>query len=201
MYSPGRRWEPGNWYPQSSPRPGKWYVAGNIVDGYPEVTSDNWLGMRSMDREDAPPDARVNTPFEGWPVDQQTALEAYETVLASAGATLPRRDAVDRRIVQSVRTGNVTRNDGIINDPNEVGGYPQYTFSPEEVPADSDHDGMPDSWESANGLDADDPADGPADFDKDGYTNVEEFLNGTDPREFIDYTNLGNNVDAKSRGR
>lgn len=198
MYSPGRRWESGNWYPQTPPRPGKWYVAGNAMEGFPEITADNWKGMRSMDRGEPPPEARVNTPFEGWPVHQQSAIDAYETVLATAGATLPRRDAVDRRIVECVRTGSVTQGNGIVNHPNEVGGYPEYSYSQEQVAADTDHDGMPDAWESKNGLNPRDPDDGRVDSDKDGYTNVEEFLNGTDPNEFIDYTNLGNNVDTIS---
>jgi pectate lyase len=198
MYSPGRAFETGNWYPSTPGRPGKWYVAGNIVDNFPDVTLNNWLGMRSMDGDDAPPKARVNTPFEGWPVKQQTAQEAYESVLAHAGATLPKRDAVDRRIAESVRTGKVTQGNGIVNDPIEVGGYPEYTFSPEDVPTDSDHDGLPDPWEVAHGLNPTDPADPARDPDNDGYTNIEEFLNGTSPRRFVDYTNLGNNVDRLS---
>ena len=57
---------------------------------------------------------------------------------------------------------------------------------------------MPDDWEKATGLNPDDATDSAADTDKDGYTNVEEYLNGTDPREFIDSTNLDNNVDSIS---
>ncbi len=193
MYSPGRRWEPGNWYPQTQGRPGKWYVAGNIVEGHPEVTADNWKGMQGPETI-----ARVNTPFEGWPVNQETALEAFESVLAKAGATLPRRDAVDKRVTDMVRTGVVMTEAGIVNDPKEVGGYPDYSFTPDEVPADSDHDGMPDEWEKKYGFDPNDLSDGAQDADGDGYTNVEECLNGTNPREKIDYTNLGNNVDTIS---
>jgi len=193
MYSPGRMWEAGHWYPDTPPRPGKWYVAGNIVEGSPEVTANNWKGMRGPEEL-----ARVNTPFEGWPVNQQTALEAFESVLAKAGATLPRRDAVDKRVTDMVRTGKVTTDDGIVNDPKEVGGYPEYTFSPDAVPADTDHDGMPDAWEKTHGLNPEDASDGSADADKDGYTNLEEYLNGTNPKEFIDYRNLGNNLDVIS---
>jgi pectate lyase len=142
--------------------------------------------------------ARVNTPFEGWPVNQQTALEAYESVLAKAGATLPRRDAIDKRVTEMVRTGKVTTGNGIIEDPKEVGGYPAYTFSPDQVPVDADGDGMPDVWEKAHKLNPADPADGSADADKDGYTNIEEYLNGTDPQEFIDYGDLKNNLDTIS---
>jgi hypothetical protein len=198
QYSPGRRFEPGNWYPPTEGRPGKWYVAGNIMEGSPEVTADNWRGMHSQSHGRVSELARVNTPFEGWPVNQQTAPEAFEEVLAKAGATLPRRDAVDRRVIEMVRTGKVTEGDGIVSDPEQVGGYPNYSFSADEVPADSDHDGMPDEWEQSHGLNPNDASDGPTDRDKDGYTNVEEFLNGTDPLQFIDYTNLGNNVDTIS---
>ena len=198
MYSPGNRWKSGNWYAEMGKRPGKWYVAGNIVEGHPKVSANNWHGMRSSDRENPPPEARVNTPFEGWPVNQQTAMNAFSTVLAKAGATLPRRDAVDVRVTDMVRTGKVTTANGIVNDPREVGGYPSYSFSPEEVPTDSDHDGMPDTWELKHQLDPAKASDGYKDTDCDGYTNIEEYLNGTSPREKIDYTNLGNNVDTIS---
>jgi pectate lyase len=201
MYSPGRAWAAGDWYPREPRRPGKWYVAGNYMHGSAEVTADNWKGMKSTDREDDPELeflARVNTPFEGWPVKQRTAREAFEAVLAKAGATLPRRDAVDARVVDSVRTLKLATPDGIVDDPAQVGGYPELRFDPAEVPLDSDGDGMPDDWERAHGLDPHDPSDGPADADGDGYTNLEEFLNGTDPNEFIDYRNLGNNVDTIS---
>ncbi len=193
MYSPGNRWKPGNWYPVMPKRPGKWYVAGNIVEGFPDVTADNWKGMRGPEEF-----ARVNTPFEGWPVNQQTALEAFESVLAKAGATLPRRDAVDTRVTDTVRTGKVTTANGIVNDPHEVGGYPGYSCLLDEVPVDSDHDGMPDTWEKQYRLDPAKVDDGPIDTDGDGYTNVEEYLNGTNPRQKCDYANFENNVDTIS---
>jgi hypothetical protein len=193
MYSPGRLWEAGNWYPRTSTRPGKWYVAGNIIEGSPEATADNWKAMRGPEEL-----ARVNTPFEGWPVNQQTAREAFESVLAKAGATLPKRDAVDKRVTEMVRTGKVMTQNGIINDPKEVGGYPDYTFSATAVPVDTDHDGMPDDWEKKHGLNPNETSDGASDADKDGYSNVEEFLNGTNPKEQIDYRNLANNTDTIS---
>jgi hypothetical protein len=193
MYSPGNRWKSGNWYPSMPKRPGKWYVAGNIVEGFPDVTLDNWKGMRGPEEL-----ARINTPFEGWPVNLETAMEAFNSVLAGAGATRPRRDDVDRRVIESVRTSRFATENGIVNDPREVGGYPRYAFSPEDVPPDADRDGMPDAWEAKYQLDPAQAADGSRDADGDGYTNVEEYLNGTSPRQKIDYTNLGNNVDTIS---
>lgn len=204
MYSPGSAWADGGWYPKASDRPGKWYVAGNIMHGNEEVTNNNWAGMRSSNPNQVSQSeierlARVNTPFEGWPVaPHQTADAAFESVLAKAGATLPKRDAVDARVVEMVRSGKPTTETGIIKDISEVGGYPTLTYDPATVPVDSDGDGMPDEWEAKHNLDKDNGADGAMDTDGDGYTNVEEYLNGTDPQEKIDYRNLGNNVDTIS---
>lgn len=189
MYSPGRRWEKQSWFPKHQNRAGKWYVAGNYIHGFPEETKSNWKAMRGPEEI-----ARVNTPFEGWPVPQQTALEAFETVLAKAGATLPKRDSVDARVIESVRTGKFATETGIIKTPDEVGGFPEYKFDPKDVPVDTDSDGMPDEYETKHNLNPNDPADGAVDTDKDGYTNVEEYLNGTSASEYVDYSNLDNNV-------
>lgn len=48
---------------------------------------------------------------------------------------------------------------------------------------DSDGDGMPDDYETAQGLNPLDPADAAGDLDKDAFTNVEEHLAKTDPRD------------------
>ena len=194
MYSPGSAWAEGNWYPVAQNRPGKWYVAGNIMDRNDELNNNNWAGMSGSEYL-----ARVNTPFEGWPVSpHETAESAFESVLAKAGATLPKRDAVDTRIIEMVRTGKPLTETGIIKDISEVGGYPSLTFDPDKVPVDSDSDGMPDEWEIKYKLNNKNPADGALDSDSDGYTNVEEYLNGTNPNEKINYRNLGNNNDTVS---
>ena len=111
---------------------------------------------------------------------------------------MPKRDAVDKRVTQMVRTGKTMTETGIIKDISEVGGYPSLTFEEHEVPVDSDGDGMPDAWETQHGLDPQNGEDGALDSDGDGYTNVEEYLNGTDPNEHINYRNLGNNIDTIS---
>jgi len=102
--------------------------------------------------------------------------KAYELILAQAGALLPKRDAVDQRIVREVRT----RAGRIIDLPSDVGGWPELRSAP--APKDDDHDGMPDPWERDHGLDPADPNDHRGDPDGDGYTNLEEWLNRTDPR-------------------
>jgi hypothetical protein len=79
-----------------------------------------------------------------------------------------------------VATGIATagpRGDGIINHPNDVGGYPAIPFVEREPDFDTDGDGMPNEWEDKFGLDTGDPADRNDDFDADGFTNLEEYLN------------------------
>jgi hypothetical protein len=91
--------------------------------------------------------------------------------LADVGATRPKRDAIDTRLVNDVRSGTGR----IIDDETEVGGWLPLKSAP--PPTDTDHDGMPDAWETTRGLNPLDPADGARDRDGDGWTNVEEYLN------------------------
>lgn len=109
----------------------------------------------------------------------QSAADAYASVLAGAGASLV-RDAVDLRVIESVTTGVATagpRGDGIINHPDDVGGYPDIPSVARPADWDVDLDGMPGFWEGEHGLNPNDPSDGAMDFDDDGYTNLQDYLN------------------------
>ena len=143
------------------------FVAGNVLEGMPAGESDNWALVKGV-RETS----KAVEPFPAAPVMTDTAQETFRRVLESAGATLPVRDAVDARVVDTVENGT----GHIINSQNDVGGWPDYGDA--EPPPDTDADGMPDDWEQANGLDPRNPADHRQDKDGDGYTNIEEFLNG-----------------------
>ena len=59
---------------------------------------------------------------------------------------------------------------------NTTGPWPDLARGAPAPPTDSDHDGMPDAWEIARGLDPDDGSDGAA-LAANGYTNVENYLN------------------------
>jgi hypothetical protein len=180
---------------------GKWYVADNYVAGDEKVSAANWAGGVQYAPEvtikgkvvpkGTEKDVRAYKPAPAEPVTQQKAVEAYELVLANAGATLPRRDAVDVRVIESVRTGKPTFKAGIIDTPADVGSWPEYRAG--ALDADSDGDGMPDWWEKKYGLDPNSPADAGKDLNGDGYTNIEKYLNGLDPTKFVDYTKPENN--------
>jgi len=107
---------------------GKAYVAGNFVEGYPNVTSNNWDGGVQFEKA---PDAdangdiakgliddkdfyqkiiaavRVDKPFPMPPIPIESAQDAYKSVLKNAGANLPIQDSVDQRAIQETSTGKV----------------------------------------------------------------------------------------------
>ena len=62
---------------------------------------------------------------------------------------------------------------GIITDISQVGGYPEYKGKPY---VDTDNDGMPDAWETKNGLNPKDAKDA-SKISKSGYANIEVYLN------------------------
>lgn len=140
------------------------YCADNYFYGFPEITEDNWKGVKGEC-------IRVDTPFDVPPVTTHTAEQAYRLVLAEAGASLPTRDAVDKRIIEDVINGTGS----IILSQEDVGGYPLLRST--TPPIDSDHDGMPDEWEITMGLDPYDPSDRNGDIFGYGYTNVEYYIN------------------------
>jgi tartrate-resistant acid phosphatase type 5 len=58
------------------------------------------------------------------------------------------------------------------------------------VLADTDGDGIPDDWETANGFAIGDPGDAGNDPDQDGLTNLQEYLSGTDPASETNYLRI-----------
>ena len=194
-YKPGPATAPGavshriaNPSSRGSGDKGKWYIAENFMEGNALVTANNWDGgVQPSDSE-----FKLNQPWPAMAINQQTAREAYESVLQNAGTTLPRRDAVDARVIEEVRNGSATyegiyktkktvadksRITGIIDSQNDVGGWPELKSAP--APADTDHDGMPDEWESANDLDPNNSDDRNT-VASNGYTMLENYFNSID---------------------
>ena len=144
--------------------PASLYLNGNVMIGRSNVSSDNWKGVKG-DRT-----LQASSPFPAPPVQTQSAQAAFELVLQNAGANLPKRDAVDARIVSDARNGTGK----IINNENEVGGWPDY--KPGSPPVCSSNDGIPDEWKNAHGLSLNDPNVAKA-VNAEGYTELEMYLN------------------------
>ncbi len=153
------------------------YLSDNFFHDAPAKTRENWRMIRKWGEWDGEPKDTnlVPEPFPAPPVATDAPAVAFEKVLDQAGAVLPRRDSVDSRIVQSIRTGTGR----IIDSQKEVGGWPELQST--APPLDTDGDGMPDDWEHRHGFNPNLARDGALDADADGYTNVEEFLNRSDP--------------------
>lgn len=202
---------------------GRAYVNGNIVEGNDRVTKDNWDGGVQVEEM---PDAgefkdamkwNKPLPIQSFPI--MSAKESFEYVLDNAGATLPKRDAVDARITEQVRTGVIKYPEivvlssepqfkhrrlpkdsykmGIITDIAQVGGYPDYKST--AAKKDSDKDGMPDEWEIKYKLNPNDAKDAVLDCNDDGYTNIEKYINGIDPTKKVDWKDPKNNFDTLAK--
>ncbi|MBX2976500.1 MAG: hypothetical protein KF721_10220 [Ignavibacteriaceae bacterium] len=152
---------------------GRWYIDQNIVEGFSEVSNDNWNG--GVQGEYAVTNLiKSDFPFGDENVRTESASEALKSVLKLAGATYPKRDKVDLRIIDEVSKGTVFLGNGIINSQTEVGGYPELNTL--EPLLDTDKDGIPDFWEKLNNLDFTNRDDGNK-LSESGYTFLEEYLN------------------------
>lgn len=159
---------------------GKFFVAGNILEGNTDINRDNKTGIKPQNPVELS-EILVSTPYPDGGVTTQPAALAYGEVLKQVGASL-HRDAVDTRIITEVTKGTAQYGrtygggkKGIIDSQSEVGGWPELKSLP--APTDTDGDGMPDEWEVANGLNPNDKKDGNAATLQAPFTNLEVYLN------------------------
>lgn len=160
---------------------GKFYVDGNYIDGAPEVTADNWLGVTMNNGTEADKEsAKLDKPYPVLPINMETAMEAYGYVLKSVGASY-KRDTLDERIINDVknRTGGFIDVQGGFPHgtayASTVNAWPQLKSLP--APTDSDKDGMPDVWEKKHGLNTNDATDASTYKISSDLTNIEVYLN------------------------
>ena len=164
-------------------RAGKFFIEGNVVEGYPEATSDNWgkgvqgNGVNQRTKEQS----KLGKPVPHFDIYTELAEIAFEKVLHGAGCSFS-RDRVDERIINEVKTGKEQYGasysgggKGIIDSPHDAGGWP--ALKQGNVPADADKDGIPDKWEISNELNSNDASDGNAFTLNNNYTNLEVYLN------------------------
>ena len=158
----------------------QFFIRDNILEGNAALTADNTKFFSTTEFQETNADGStimkqevrtVDVPFETPRVVTVPAKDLLKLVLPTVGASLPKRDAVDTRLIDHVRhhTGK------IIDSQTQVGGWPELKSG--KVPLDSDNDGIPDAWEIKHGLNPHDPADASL-IGKYGYSNIEEYLNG-----------------------
>ena len=129
---------------------------------------------------------KMDAPAPTGVITTHTADEAFSKVLANAGASLF-RDEIDARYMEEAKTGtaqykgSITQSPGIIDKVSDVNGYTEKTFATGSRPKgfDTDNDGIPDDWETANGLNPNDASDALTySLDEKGYyTNLEVYAN------------------------
>ena len=161
--------------------PSLWYMKDNVMEGM--KTKDSWqLVSNKTDYSIAQQKScrRLQTAeYQRYLTKAESAKKAYENVLKKAGTI--RRDAVERRVVEDVRSGcpkyqgQSAKKPGVIDCPADAEGWPRYADAQPVV--DNDHDGMADEWERAHGLSPNNPDDRNNVISKAGYTALEVYLN------------------------
>lgn len=166
---------------------GKYYINGNIIEGNPEISKDNWTqgvfaqmkpsyNLTDKDKNEI----KINQPHDIQNnVRTDAPKEAYDKILQIGGASLV-RDAIDLHVLKDVKNGSFTYNgskgstNGIIDSQKDVGGFPNLKQGKPLL--DSDNDGMPDEWEIKNGLNPKVANANGRDLDK-NYDNIEVYFN------------------------
>ncbi|MBT2619954.1 pectate lyase [Chryseobacterium sp. ISL-6] len=166
---------------------GKYYINGNVMEGNPEITKDNWTegvfaqmkptyNLTDKDKNSI----KINQPHDiENNIKTHSAKEAYEKTLQFGGASLV-RDAIDRHVLQDIKNGSFTykgskgSTNGIIDSQTDVGGFPD--LKPGKYLSDSDNDGMPDEWEIKNKINPKIANANGRDLDK-NYDNIEIYMN------------------------
>lgn len=152
---------------------GRYFVDGNVMVGDEEVTNNNWAGIGG---KNDPLTCKVNEPYPFVSIDQQRPERAYQLVLERVGCS-HHRDSCDRSILEQVEKGEAWfGNKGIIDTPEQAGGWP--VLKSRKAPKDTDQDGIPDAWERKNGLNPKDAADAVLFSLSNNYTNLEVYVNG-----------------------
>ena len=166
---------------------GKYYINGNVIEGNPEISKDNWpkgvfaqikptYNLTEKDKNAL----KINEPHDIQNnVKTDAPKDAYDKIVQIGGASLV-RDVIDLHVLKDVEDGNFTykgskgSSNGIIDSQKDVSGFPD--LKPGTSLPDSDNDGMPDEWEIKNNLNPKVTNANGRDLDK-NYDNIEVYFN------------------------
>ncbi len=203
---------------------GRFYINGNYVTAASKPANYDWNGVKTDGSEDltftdnggyygeagATVSIKLDSEVDADVLDANTtthsAETAFEKIIDYVGACLY-RDDVDARHAEEARTGTATYTGSVakgildkINDPSAdadetLPSYPDLASTSRPDGFDTDGDGMPDAWETANGLNPNDASDGNLYTldSKKWYTNVEVYINS-----IVESIVRAQNADAES---
>ena len=165
----------------------RYYFNGNIMPGYfDEKSQDKGRKSTISHNEKVEYETFVDKPFFPSYVETQSAKAAYKNVLSDVGANQPFFDKHDNRIVDETLKGTFTCKGsksglgGMIDNEQDAGGWPNFASETRPADWDTDHDGLPNWWEKAFGLNENsasgDFSDANQDADKDGFTQLDNYL-------------------------
>ncbi|OMQ10378.1 polysaccharide lyase family 1 protein [[Flexibacter] sp. ATCC 35103] len=165
----------------------RYYFNGNVMPGYfDEKSQEKGRKMTVTNKEIVEYETFVDKPFFESFVETQSAKAAYKNVLSDVGANQPFFDKHDNRIVDETLKGTYTYKGsksglgGMIDNEQDAGGWPNFVSETRPADWDTDHDGLPNWWEKALGLNENskigDFSDANSDMDKDGFTQLDNYL-------------------------
>ncbi|WP_289660653.1 pectate lyase family protein [Flavobacterium panacagri] len=175
----------------------RYYFDGNVMPGYfDEKSQDKGRKSTVTNREKVEYETFVDKPFFPSYVNTQSAKGAYKNVLSDVGANQPFFDKHDNRIINETLKGTFTYKGsksglgGMIDNEQDAGGWPNFASETRPADWDTDHDGLPNWWEKAFGLNENsasgDFSDANSDTDKDGFTQLDNYLDWlAQPHYFI----------------
>ncbi|MGN0181768.1 MAG: hypothetical protein ACI4DP_05060 [Candidatus Ornithomonoglobus sp.] len=138
------------------------YIKDNYVYGSSAATNNNTASSSYVSNKENANLLTASINMGDYEIEIESAENAYNTVLDNVGATLPRRDEIDARVVADVRNGTGR----IINTDEEVGGLAG-------IQSETRSFEIPSEWKAEHGMgSASETALAPS-----GYTWLEEYVN------------------------
>ncbi|MBP5170633.1 MAG: autotransporter-associated beta strand repeat-containing protein [Bacteroidales bacterium] len=173
-------------------------VGGNAFTGgnanFHIYAADNWQDKNrdgvynpaaiSQSEYSGPP-TFVAQPYDYPALPAYPGRDLIDSLLPTVGASLPYRDPVDFYVVNELRSFGKEGKLISYEDQLPIGVPTDWTVWSPAKPLDTDGDGMPDAWETANGTD---PAvDDAMNIAANGYANIENYINSItiDDRQFF----------------